>query len=96
MKKLLIALMMLPLCMAAQTKMTRYLFAYFNNNTTEGQQVCYAVSNDGVNFTPLNDGLPVIASDTISRSGGVRDPHIVPTRNEGYDVMSLGAMIYAN
>ena len=83
MKKLLIALMMLPLCMAAQTKMTRYLFAYFNNNTTEGQQVCYAVSNDGVNFTPLNDGLPVIASDTISRSGGVRDPHIL-RGNDGW------------
>ena len=75
--------MMLPLCMAAQTKMTRYLFAYFNNNTTEGQQVCYAVSNDGVNFTPLNDGLPVIASDTISRSGGVRDPHIL-RGNDGW------------
>lgn len=74
---------MLPLCMAAQTKMTRYLFAYFNNNTTEGQQVCYAVSNDGVNFTPLNDGLPVIASDTISRSGGVRDPHIL-RGNDGW------------
>ena len=54
-----------------------YLFAYFNNNTTEGQQVCYAVSDDGVNFTPLNGGRPVIASDTIALSGGVRDPHIL-------------------
>lgn len=33
--------------------MQKYLFAYFNNNTTEGQQVCYAVSDDGVNFKPL-------------------------------------------
>ena len=57
--------------------MAHYLFAYFNNNTTEGQQVCYAVSGDGVNFIPLNDGRPVIASDSISRSGGVRDPHIL-------------------
>ena len=83
--------MMLPLCMAAQTKMTRYLFAYFNNNTTEGQQVCYAVSNDGVNFTPLNDGLPVIASDTISRSGGVRDPHIL-RGNDGWFYLVLTDM----
>ena len=58
-------------------KMSHFLFAYFNDNTTEGQQVCYAVSDDGVHFTPLNDGRPVIASDTISRSGGVRDPHIL-------------------
>ena len=58
-------------------KMTHYLFAYFINNTTEGQQVCYAVSDDGVNFTPLNEGRPVIASDTIACSGGVRDPHLL-------------------
>ena len=57
--------------------MTRYLFAYFNNNTTEGQQVCYAVSDDGIHFSPLNGGRPVIASDSIARSGGVRDPHIL-------------------
>lgn len=54
-----------------------YLFAYFNNNTKEGQQVCYAVSDDGVHFSPLNDGLPVISSDTIALSGGVRDPHLL-------------------
>lgn len=59
MKKLLIALLMMPMCMAAQTKLTDYQFAYFNNNATEGQQVCYAVSNDSMNFTPLNDGQPV-------------------------------------
>ena len=34
---------------------SHYLFAYFNNNTTLGQQVFYAVSDDGVNFTPLNE-----------------------------------------
>lgn len=54
-----------------------YLFAYFNSDKTEGQQVCYAISDDGINFTPLNDGNPVIGSDTISISGGVRDPHIL-------------------
>ena len=56
---------------------SHYLFAYFNNNTTEGQQVCYAVSDDGIHFMPLNNGNPVLASDTIARSGGVRDPHIL-------------------
>ncbi|MDE6117094.1 MAG: hypothetical protein K2G33_06250, partial [Duncaniella sp.] len=28
----------------------------------------------GINFAPINNGLPVISSDTISISGGVRDP----------------------
>ena len=60
-----------------QSPYTHYLFAYFTNNSTEGQQVCYAVSDNGLDFTPLNDGKPVLASDTISVSGGVRDPHIL-------------------
>lgn len=54
-----------------------YLFAYFTSDTTEGQQVCYALSDDGLHFTPLNGGRPVINSADISRSGGVRDPHIL-------------------
>ena len=68
---------------ASSQPMKHYLFAYFNNNTTEGQQVCYAVSDDGIHFSPLNGGKPVIASDTIARSGGVRDPHIL-RGNDGW------------
>ena len=54
-----------------------YLFAYFLNNTTEGQQTCFAVSDDGVSFAALNGGRPVVLSDSISVSGGVRDPHLL-------------------
>lgn len=56
---------------------SHYLFAYFSGDTSAGQQVSFAVSTDGIHFTPLNDGLPVLASDSISLSGGVRDPHIL-------------------
>lgn len=45
-----------------------YLFAYFTDNSTYGQQVHYAVSENGIDFTPLNNGMPVIASDTIHGS----------------------------
>lgn len=68
-----------------------YLFAYFINNTTEGQQVCYALSRNGLDFEPLNEGRPVIASDTISRSGGVRDPHLLRTP-DGWFLMVLTDM----
>lgn len=71
----LIAAMAVVMAHAGQP--ARYLFSYFSDDTTVGQQVKYAVSSDGLNFTPLNAGLPVIASDTISLSGGVRDPHIL-------------------
>lgn len=65
--------------LSAKERMTHYLFAYFTNNTTEGQQVCYAISKNGLDFTPLNGGQPVLASDTIALSGGVRDPHLLRT-----------------
>ena len=61
----------------AREKMAYYLFAYFTDNSTEGQQVCYAVSSNGLDFIPLNGGNPVLSSDTVSMSGGVRDPHIL-------------------
>lgn len=63
--------------MARSLPYTHYLFAYFTSNSTEGQQVCYAVSDNGLDFKPLNDGKPILACDSISLSGGVRDPHIL-------------------
>ena len=56
---------------------TNYLFVYFTGNAPEKEQICYAVSDDGFNYTPLNGGQPIIGSDTIARAKGVRDPHIL-------------------
>ncbi len=58
-------------------EMVAYLFTYFNSNAPEDEQICYAISDDGYNFTPLNHGLPVITSDTIALTQCVRDPHIL-------------------
>ena len=58
-------------------KMVAYLFTYFNSNAPEDEQICYAISDDGYNFTPLNNGEPVISSDTIAFTQCVRDPHIL-------------------
>ena len=41
-----------------------YLFTYFNSNDPKDEQICYALSEDGYNYTPINDGMPVIESDT--------------------------------
>lgn len=57
--------------------MVAYLFTYFNSNRPQDEQICYAISDDGYNFTPLNHGLPVISSDTIALTQCVRDPHIL-------------------
>ena len=58
-------------------EMVAYLFTYFNSNAPEDEQICYAISDDGYNYTPLNMGAPVIESDTIAYTQCVRDPHIL-------------------
>ena len=56
---------------------TAYLFTYFTGNGDGEEAIRYAISEDGYNFYALNNNEPIIASDSISRSGGVRDPHIL-------------------
>ncbi|MBQ5379814.1 MAG: glycoside hydrolase family 43 protein [Paraprevotella sp.] len=53
-----------------------YLFAFFSNNSPFGEQIRYAVSDDGFNYTSLNDGRPVVASDSIALKKSIRDPYI--------------------
>ena len=52
-----------------------YLFAYFPNNNDEN--LYYAISTDGFNYTPLNNGEKILDSWDFTRSGGIRDPHIL-------------------
>jgi arabinoxylan arabinofuranohydrolase len=54
-----------------------YLFVYFTGNAQANEQIRFALSNDGYNYTPLNNGNPVISSDTIAIKKAVRDPHIL-------------------
>lgn len=71
-------------CLAAKRQITEpeysgYIFTYFEG-TGDGdkrEQLRFAVSNDAVNWFALNGNRPVIGSDTISESGGIRDPHIL-------------------
>ena len=56
-----------------------YLFAFFSNNSPYGEQVRYALSDDGYNYTSLNQGHPVVASDTIALTlkGLIEDGYIL-------------------
>lgn len=62
---------------AKGAKYVSYLFTYFTGNAPQQEQICYALSDDGWNYTPLNNGLPVVSSDTIALKKAVRDPHIL-------------------
>lgn len=56
-----------------------YLFAYFEGqgDKMQQEQLRFALSNDGITWRALNGNRPIIASETISESGGIRDPHIL-------------------
>lgn len=54
-----------------------YLFVYFTGNSQDKEQIRYGLSNDGINYTPLNNGNPVVSSDSIALKMAVRDPHIL-------------------
>ncbi|MGE4285026.1 MAG: family 43 glycosylhydrolase [Phycisphaerae bacterium] len=65
-------------CFALSEKdMSAYLFAYFTGNGAGEEQIRFALSEDGFNYKALNSNNPVIRSEDISTSGGVRDPHIL-------------------
>ncbi|MDL2213435.1 family 43 glycosylhydrolase [Bacteroides sp. OttesenSCG-928-D19] len=82
---LLVCYLLIPLLTKAQSykygpaekDYVAYLFAYFSNNTPEGEQVRFAVSLDGYNYLALNSNNPVLDSKQISSTGGVRDPHVL-------------------
>ena len=56
-----------------------YLFAYFEGSGDGALQehLRFGVSANATDWKALNNNNPIIMSDTISQSGGIRDPHIL-------------------
>ncbi len=62
-----------------------YLFAYFEDRDgtrANCEQLRFAISDNGTHWKALNGNRAVIASDTISNSRGIRDPHILRGEKE--------------
>ena len=75
---------------AAPQKYAGYLFAYFEGRG-EGrlqEHLRFAVSEDAKNWYALNSGKPVVMSDSISESGGIRDPHILRGEDGQYYIVA--------
>lgn len=60
---------------AALDPFTGYLLAHFTGESSNGEQIHLAHSTDGLSWTDLNDGAPVLVSTVGTR--GVRDPALV-------------------
>lgn len=76
---------------AKKLPLAYYLFAYFNGNSQWQEQICFALSTDGYNYTPLNNGDPIINSTDIALKQAVRDPHIL-RGEDGYFYMVVTDM----
>lgn len=73
----------------AGTDNCKYLFAYFTGDTRNGQNVRFALSEDGYTFTALNNNYPVAtqtkSTESSTSSGYARDPYITRDPNgNGY------------
>ncbi len=79
---------------AQQTnKEEAYLFTYFTGNGPGEEAIRFAVSIDGYNYRALNKNQPVTDSKVISKSGGVRDPHIL-RGNDGKTFYMVATDLY--
>ncbi len=75
---------------ATEPKYAGYLFAYFEGRG-EGklqEHLRFAVSEDAKNWYALNNNRPVVLSDSISNSGGIRDPHILRGEDGQYYIVA--------
>ena len=89
----------LTLTVQAQNKQkfAGYLFAYFEGGGDQNlmEQLRFAVSEDAQNWYALNGNRPIIASDSISESGGIRDPHILRGEDGYYYIVATDMHTYA-
>lgn len=61
-----------------------YLFTYFEGSgpRSSDEQIRFGASADAINWFALNNNQPIIASEKISGTGGIRDPHILRGEDE--------------
>lgn len=73
-----------------------YLFTYFTGNSKADEAIRFAISLDGYYFRALNGNRPVISSEKISSTGGVRDPHILRSADGKSFYMVVTDMVSAS
>ncbi len=84
--------------MMKEPQFAGYLFAYFEGGGDQHlqEQLRFAVSEDAQNWYALNNNRPIIASDTISESGGIRDPHILRGEDGCYYIVATDMFVAKN
>ena len=75
-----------------------YLFAYFEGggDAMMQEQLRFAVSRDARHWEALNGNRPIMMADTISNSGGIRDPHILRGEDGYYYIVATDMLVAKN
>ncbi len=98
MRRILVSLLFAFLCMPifSEQKYYAYLFAYFKGEgLAQGEQIYFAISQDGLHWTDLNEGNPVLTS-TLGEKG-LRDPFIMRSADGSkFYVIATDLKIYGN
>lgn len=81
---------------AMESNYSAYLFAYFKGEgLAQGEQIYFAVSKDGLHWTDLNEGNPVLTSSLGEK--GLRDPFIMRSaEGDKFFVIATDLKIYGN
>lgn len=93
---LCLGILFLTLCSLRAEEYKAYLFVYFTGNDKAEEAIRFAISYDGLNYRALNDNQPVLSSEEISSTGGVRDPHILRGEDGKTFYMVVTDMVSAN
>lgn len=74
----------------AEENFAGYLFAYFEGRgaANKQEQLRFAISENAIDWYALNANQPIIDSDSISESGGLRDPHILRGEDGCYYIVA--------
>lgn len=62
-----------------------YVFAYFRDNSLEGEKIFLAASNgnNALDWVELNDGNPILTSTEGTK--GLRDPFLIKVGSKSFD-----------
>ncbi len=71
---------------------TKYLFCYFTGNEPENESVHFAISEDGYNFTAINDNKPVIKQ--LLGKKCCRDPYIFRGQDGVFHIIATDMRCY--
>lgn len=75
-------------------QMDGYLFVHFSGESEDGEQIYFAVSEDGLHWKDLNHGHPVLRSGIGQK--GVRDPFMIRNKRTGKFVIIATDLRMAN